>query len=197
MPSFDLIQQVLDTWFGAPGSPDFGHSHKRWFKKTAAFDAMLADQFGELIDIALTGGIAHWPETPLGALASILVLDQFTRNCFRGTARAFAGDAAALSTARALVRAGADRTLPSVFHRVFAYMPFEHDESVESQQESVRLFTALHVESGDAYVGDNLKYAIRHADVIARFGRFPHRNAVLGRHTTPDEAAWLRRRGGF
>lgn len=188
---------VLDAWFGAPDTSRYGQASKQWFKKDAEFDAMLQRRFGDVIEQALAGGLDDWTASPLGTLALILLLDQFTRNCFRRTARSFAGDARAVSLAQALVASGGDRTLPTVHHRVFAYLPFEHDERMASQAESVRLFSALYASSRDETVKENLVYAHRHADVIARFGRFPHRNAVLGRETTPEEARWLQKNGGF
>jgi uncharacterized protein (DUF924 family) len=191
------MQDVLDAWFGAPDSSEFGRPRRQWFKKDAAFDAMLASRFGHVLDQALDGKLAHWSDTPLGKLALIVLLDQFTRNCFRNTPRAFAGDAQALSLARALVLTGDDRMLPSIQHRAFAYMPFEHDETIASQREGVRLFTELYEESRDESIEHSLRYAVRHAAVIERFGRFPHRNAILGRETTMQEAQWLRENGGF
>jgi uncharacterized protein (DUF924 family) len=191
------MQDVLDTWFGAPASNEYGHVRRAWFKKNAAFDAMLLERFGALLDQAQTGALAHWGETPLGALALILLLDQISRNCFRRHPRAFAGDAEALSLARALVANGHDRSLPTIRHREFAYMPFEHDETIESQREAVRLFKGLYDETADAYVEKFLKYAIRHAEVIERFGRFPHRNVILGRESTDDEREWLLTHRGF
>jgi uncharacterized protein (DUF924 family) len=134
----------------------------------------------------------HWQETPDGALALIVVLDQFARNIHRGDLRAFAGDTIALATARALVDTGADRALPPV-RRVFVYLPFEHAEDLACQDEALRLFGALAAESPEH--ADTLDYARRHRDIIARFGRFPHRNEVLGRPSTPDEEAFLAQPG--
>jgi uncharacterized protein (DUF924 family) len=187
-------QAVLDVWFGAPDSPEFGTERKFWWKKKRAFDAMLDAHFGSLLDEAQAGGLRDWESTPLGTLALIVLLDQFSRNCRRNTPRAFAGDARALALAHKLVESGDERLLPTPFHRAFAYMPFEHDESIESQRESVRLFTTLKAETG---VDSMLGYAIRHAEVIERFGRFPHRNRVLGRDTSPGEEVWLAEKGGF
>jgi uncharacterized protein (DUF924 family) len=190
-------QAVLDVWFGAPDSAEYGHARKVWFKKDATFDAMLHERFGALIEEALKGRLASWPATPLGALALIVLLDQFTRNCFRNTPRAFAGDAEALKLARMLVDTRDELTLPTIHHRVFVTMPFEHDETLASQHEAIRLHQALFDETGDKDVEDGLKYALRHAEVIERFGRFPHRNVILGRETTAEERAWLKKKGGF
>lgn len=185
-------REVLDCWFGAPGTPEFGNAHKRWFSRDAAFDAMLRERFGHLIDAARESTLDHWTETPLGALALVIVLDQFSRNCHRHTALAFAADQKALRTAQQLIANGADRLLPGAHHRAFAYLPFEHDETLASQRESLRLFKLLAAEpGGESYY----RSAVRHAEVIERFGRFPHRNALLGRASTAEESAFLRRPG--
>jgi uncharacterized protein (DUF924 family) len=193
-------QSVLDEWFGAAGSAEFGHARRVWFKKNAAFDAMLLARFGSMLEAALAGTLASWAQTPEGALALILLLDQFTRNCFRGSPRAFAGDAQALELARTMVAQGDDLELPTPYHRVFAYMPFEHDETLDSQREAVRLFQRLSDEAGQADAQElaaQLKYAHKHAEVIERFGRYPHRNEILGRETSAEERAWLEKKGGF
>jgi uncharacterized protein (DUF924 family) len=188
-------QAVLDFWFGAPGSPGHGSSRPEWFRKDAAFDAIIAARFGALIERALQGGLAGWAADAPAALAQIVVLDQFTRNVFRGSARAFAGDALALAAARAMVAAGQDRALRPE-QRQFVYLPFEHAEDIACQHESLRLFAALAQEV--PAMADLLAWAQRHADVVARFGRYPHRNAALGRASTDDEAAYLREPGsGF
>ncbi|MBJ9684217.1 MULTISPECIES: DUF924 family protein [Burkholderia] len=185
-------REVLDFWFGEPGSAEFGHARKIWFKGGAAFDDVLRARFGALHDAACEGACDHWAATPLGALALIIVLDQFSRNMHRGTPHAFAADKKALALARRVVSAGWDAQLPSGHHRAFAYLPFEHDEADESQREAVRLCAGIRDEAGCAGYHD---FALRHAAVIARFGRFPHRNAILGRASTDEEAAFLRQPG--
>lgn len=185
-------REVLDCWFGSPDAADFGRARKLWFSADEALDAMLRGRFGNLIDAALDSHLDSWAATPLGALALVIVLDQFSRNCHRDTARAFAGDRKALQTAQQMVASGADRRLPGVHHRAFAYLPFEHDEAPASQQESLRLFKALADEpGGESYY----PFAVRHAEIVARFGRFPHRNALLGRQSTAEETAFLREPG--
>jgi uncharacterized protein (DUF924 family) len=184
-------RDVLECWFGAPDAPDFGQERKSWFKRSDAFDAMLRERFGALIAEAGQGALDSWTATPLGALALVIVLDQFSRNCHRGTPHAFAGDAKALAIARQMVARGADLALPGAYHRAFAYMPFEHDETRESQRESLRLFKAL----DDETQADYYRSAVRHAEIIERFGRFPHRNALLGRPSTDEEIAFLRQPG--
>ncbi|MBW8897860.1 MAG: DUF924 domain-containing protein [Massilia sp.] len=186
-------QEVLDFWFGAPGSPDAGKPRREWFVKQDAFDALVRARFGATIEQALTGGLREWDdEGPQGALARILVLDQFTRNAHRDTPTAFAGDALALAAARRLVDSGADRQLPPL-QRAFVYMPFEHAEDAYMQERAVELFGNL--AAGQPGFDEMLDYAHRHRGVIARFGRFPHRNAILGRASTPEEAEFLRQPG--
>ncbi|MCE4541304.1 MULTISPECIES: DUF924 family protein [unclassified Caballeronia] len=187
-------QAVLDLWFGEPGSPEFGQERKLWWKKKRVVDAMLTERFGALLEEAHAGGLREWERTPLGTLALIVLLDQFSRNCYRNTPRAFAGDTRALALAKKLVESGDDLSLPGAYHRAFAYMPFEHDETPESQRESLRLFGKLNEETG---VSSFYESAVEHADVIERFGRFPHRNRILGREMLPDEEAWLAKHGGF
>jgi uncharacterized protein (DUF924 family) len=188
-------REVLDFWFGAPDTAEFGSERKIWFQKSAAFDGLVADRFGAHIEQALRGELDGWAETAAGALARILLLDQFTRNAFRGQPRSFAGDAQALAGASAMVGLRLDESLPA-FQRAFVYMPFEHAEGLATQNESVRLFTRLAAEV--PALTHMLDYAERHRAVIQRFGRFPHRNAVLGRASTTEEIAWLRQPGsGF
>jgi uncharacterized protein (DUF924 family) len=186
---------VLDVWFGPPGSPDHLQPRPAWFRKDPAFDAAIAARFGTVIEAALAGGLQDWCATPAGTLALILVLDQFTRNTGRDTPRAFAGDARALMLARALVAAGADRTLAGV-QRQFVYLPFEHAESLADQDEAVRLFAQLGRD--EPALAGLLDWAERHRVIVARFGRFPHRNAALGRVSTPEEIVFLQQPGsGF
>lgn len=189
-------QDVLDFWF-LPAS-DEGHGKPRavWFRKDAVFDAAIASRFSGLIALAVGGGLREWDEQgPEGTLARILVLDQFTRNSARATPAAFAGDALALAAAHELVDSGADRKLTPV-QRSFAYMPFEHSEDPAVQELSVRLFSELSKDHPG--FESTLDYAHRHRGVIARFGRFPHRNPLLGRASTPEEQAYLSQPGaGF
>jgi uncharacterized protein (DUF924 family) len=187
-------QDVLDFWFLTPEHADHGKSRPEWFRKDPEFDAAIRARFLPDIEGALAGGIRDWNAELHGALARIIVLDQFTRNAFRDTPRAFAGDALAQEAAIAMVESGADR-LMSPLERWFIYMPFEHAENLELQERSVGLFSAL--VKGEGF-GDILEYATRHRDIIARFGRFPHRNRILGRASTPDEIEFLKQPGsGF
>ena len=187
--------EVLAFWFGPPDDPGHAQSRPQWFAKDAAFDALVAQRFGALIEQALVGAIDDWaaaPLAPLPALARVLVLDQFTRNAFRGSARAFAGDAAALQTARALVASGLDRQLSGV-QRQFAYLPFEHAEDLAHQRTALQLFEQLGRD--EPALAGLAEWARRHHDIVARFGRFPHRNAALGRASSAEEAEFLKQPG--
>ena len=180
---------VLAFWFGDPPS---AQPRGEWFRKDAAFDAQVQQRFGAALELALAGGLRQWDAEPAGALARIVMLDQFTRNAFRGTPRAFAGDPLALAAARELVRGGGDRLL-SPLQRWFAYLPFEHAEDLAAQAQSIALFTALaaeHPATEEARI-----WAVKHREVVQRFGRYPHRNAVLGRASTAQEEAFLREPG--
>jgi uncharacterized protein (DUF924 family) len=188
----ERIQDVLAFWFGAPGTAFHNKTREEWFRKDDAFDADIRRRFGTLIDDALGGRLAQWAATTDGALAQILVLDQFTRNAFRGTPRSFAGDAQALSLARTLVAEGRDRVLPGV-RRSFVYLPFEHAEDLATQEQSLSLFKQLGRDEPEH--ASLLTWAERHHAIVARFGRFPHRNAILGRSSTPEEEAFLREPG--
>jgi uncharacterized protein (DUF924 family) len=186
-------QDVLDFWFGAAGSPEAGQPRREWFVKQDEFDDIIRVRFGATIDQALAGGLREWDaQGPQGALARLLVLDQFTRNAHRNTPMSFAGDALALAVARDLVDSGADRQLPPL-QRAFAYMPFEHAEDAYMQERAVELFSVLAAEQPG--FDEMLDYAHRHRGVIARFGRFPHRNEILGRASTPEEVEFLRQPG--
>jgi uncharacterized protein (DUF924 family) len=187
--------EVLDFWFGRPGDAHYLKARELWFRKDEAFDALCAQRFGTLVDAALRGELAGWARQPLSALAEVIVLDQFTRNIRRGTAGMFAGDARALAAARAMVDAGTDRSLPGVM-RQFIYLPFEHAENLAEQQESMRLFAQL--ESDEPSLAGLREWAQKHQVIVARFGRFPHRNAALGRSSTAEEIEFLKQPGsGF
>jgi uncharacterized protein (DUF924 family) len=178
---------VLDFWFGPPQDGVPLPVRDAWFRKDDAFDATIRTRFRDVVAEALAGGFGHWCATPRGALARVIVLDQFTRNAFRGMPEAFAGDERALATARDAIARGFEASLQPV-ERWFLYMPFEHSEALADQERSVALFEALARETG---LDAPLDWAVRHADVVRRFGRFPHRNAILGRASTPEEEAFL------
>lgn len=187
--------EVLDCWFGTPDSPGYCHWRAGWFKQDEAFDAAIRQRFGSLTAAALQADAedtsGHWsyePLQPLPALARLLVLDQFTRNLYRDSALSFAGDAQALPLARRLVAAGLDRTLTGV-QRLFVYLPYEHAEDLAHQHTAVQLITQLVAD--EPTFTEPLFWARRHCQTITRFGRFPHRNALLGRVSTAAERAFL------
>lgn len=184
--------EVLDFWFGRPGQAHHLQPRPEWFRKDPAFDALIAQRFGALIDAALRGELGAWAASPHSALARIVVLDQFTRNARRDSAGMFAGDALALAAARAMVDAGQDRSLPGVM-RQFVYLPFEHAETLAAQQRALQLFEGL--ERDEPALAGLLQWARKHHDIVARFGRFPHRNALLGRASTAEEIEFLRQPG--
>lgn len=180
MQEMETAQEVLAFWFDECG-PD------KWFAKDAAFDHAIAARFAPLIHEALAGAIDGWSWEARGRLAAILVLDQFTRNVFRDTPRAFAGDDKALALARGAEAAGHLGAL-TLDERKFMLMPLMHCEDLGAQTDALRLFEA-HCDA------DTLDYAAQHQRIIARFGRFPHRNAILGRASTPEELAFLQEPG--
>lgn len=187
----DEATALIDFWFGPPRSPTRFQQRAVWFKVDPAFDAQLRDRFGALQQRAAAGGRADWALEAEPCLALILLLDQLPRNLFRGTGQAFACDAAARSAARAALARGFDRSLPGAW-RQFIYLPFEHSEDLADQALSVKLAAAL---ARDPAFAGALDYAQRHHAIIARFGRFPHRNAALGRASTAGEEAFLREPG--
>jgi len=181
-------RDVLAFWFG----DDPATHRKVWFEKDAAFDAACAG-LAAARDLAKAGAFDDWADTPRGGLALVILLDQLSRNLHRGTAEAFAADAKARAIARDMIARGFDQALTPV-ERMFVYLPFEHSEDLPDQDLSVRLFEALDAELSEK----THDYAVRHRDVIDRFGRFPHRNAALGRTSTLDELAYLAEPGaGF
>lgn len=187
----DEATALIDTWFGPPGSASRFQQRDIWFKADPGFDAALRARFGALRERAAAGDCADWALEAEPCLALILLLDQLPRNLFRGSPQAFATDAAARATARAALGRGFDRSLPATW-RQFIYLPFEHSEILADQELSVRLATAL---ARDPAFADTLDYAERHHAIVARFGRFPHRNAALGRASTAAEEAFLREPG--
>ena len=190
IPPFSA-QLVLDFWFGEPNSSDYGQSRNVWFAKDSAFDAEVRAKFGGLLQAASHGMLDHfWKDVAMPNLALTIVLDQFSRQLHRGEAKAFAHDGHALTVAKHAIAQGYDRDALPV-QRLFWYLPFEHSENLTDQDRSIELIEQL----GNA---EWSRYAREHRDVIARFGRFPHRNAALGRESTPEEQAYLAQPGaGF
>ncbi len=174
------IERILSFWFEET-------SEKQWFEKDPEFDQTIRERFGDLVESAMDGELEHWCASADGTLAYILLLDQFTRNIHRGSAKAFAADAKARDATKRALAAGYDAMLDEN-RKVFLYLPLEHSENLEDQDQSVALFEAL----GDAQKTD---YAQRHRDIIQRFGRFPHRNEALGRESTDAELAFLKEPG--
>jgi uncharacterized protein (DUF924 family) len=184
-----LAPEVLRFWFGE-GS-DYGKVHKRWFEKNPAFDALVAERYQRLHQEMLEGKYREWLNDPHDCLARIIVLDQFPRHIYRGGAESFSSDALALAAAKHLVASGWDKTLLPV-ERMFAYLPYQHAESLEDQASALRLYEAL---KRFPETADTERYAVAHHDIIRRFGRFPHRNAALGRRSTPEEIEFLKTPG--
>jgi uncharacterized protein (DUF924 family) len=172
--------EVLEFWRSA--------GYERWFKADPDFDQEVRERFAATHEKATAGQLAAWEETPVGALALVLVLDQFSRNMFRGSAKAFAADPIAREVTRRAIARGFDREIETAM-RPFFYLPFMHSENFADQEYCVSLYREL----GDA---EQLKYAEIHRDAIQRFGRFPHRNEMLGRTSSADETAYLDA-GGF
>jgi len=192
------IGEIHDFWFG----PLDAHGccvqdrHALWFGADAATDEACRQRFGTTLQRARAGGLDHWADSDAGLVALVLLLDQFSRNIHRGTALAFAGDARALALSTQAVDSGRHRRLPAI-HRVFLYLPLEHCEALAVQERCVGLFRELEQDAGAERIAGFTRYAVAHRDVIARFGRFPHRNAILGRASSDAELAHLSRHGGF
>jgi uncharacterized protein (DUF924 family) len=188
------FSRVLDFWFAPAQSRERGRDRAQWFRKDAAFDARIRELFTDTYQAAVRGELDNWSVTPYAALALVIVLDQFPRNMFRGEARAFSADTRALFAARRMVLRGFDRVLRPL-ERTFAYLPFEHAEDLAAQRRALDLFDAL---ARFPECRTAVDYARRHYEIIVRFGRFPHRNAALGRASTHEELEFLQQPGsGF
>jgi len=168
--------ELNSFWFSEP-------ARARWFDSTPEFDSMLRTQYLSLWESARAGALSDWESTPQGALALVIVLDQLPLNMFRGDARSFATEAASRAVAGRAIARGFDQALTPE-QQSFFYMPFMHSEALSDQDRSVALFEA-------AGLSHSLEFARHHREIVRRFGRFPHRNAVLGRSSTPEEQAWL------
>jgi uncharacterized protein (DUF924 family) len=184
----DRARALLDFWFGPPGDPDRERHREIWFKSTDEFDTALRGEFLADYEAAAAGSLDEWEASAEGALALVLMLDQVPRNIFRGTARVYATDASARAAAdRALAR-GFDLMVPPAW-RLFFYMPFHHSESIADQRRSIALSATL--PRNPDRRGSLRRYGCPYVEVIERFGRFPHRNEILGRQSTPEEVAFL------
>lgn len=182
-------EEILEFWFGAKP----GVYRNEWFQKNPAFDDEIRRRFSAVYREAGDEKLTHWMKTPQHALALVILLDQFPRNMFRGDRRSFGSDGLALRYASAAVRRAYDRQVLPV-QRSFFYLPFEHSEKLVHQKESVRLFRGLERQAG---MKNNLLYAIKHQDIIKKFGRFPHRNQILGRASSPQEQDFIAKVKGF
>lgn len=196
-------EEICTFWFGALDADGraSAEAQQRWFTKDPEFDALIRQRFLESFQAAVQGGLDAWRRAPRSALALILVVDQFSRNMFRGEARMFSGDALGLAVAKEGLTARLDEAM-GVAERTFFRMPLMHSESLADQEACVAAFEALASEYRGRgrddlaeAVGGNLKYAIAHRDIVAKWGRFPHRNALLGRVSTPEEIAFLKEPG--
>ncbi|WP_047865066.1 DUF924 family protein [Rubrobacter aplysinae] len=186
----ERASEVLSFWFGE-AEDGIVRPRGAWFQKDEEFDAEISTRFSADHELAAAGELDDWLGTPYGALALVILLDQFPRNLFRGSPRAFETDARARSTARAALDLGHDARVQPV-ERWFFYLPFEHSEDLEDQRLSLRLFDSL---GDDEQSRTVYGYAVRHEEIIDRFGRFPHRNETLGRESTAEEKEFLEQPG--
>ncbi|MBY5921809.1 DUF924 family protein [Ferrimonas balearica] len=189
------IQQVLDFWFGRldPDGLPLEPMDKLWFGASALTDSAIAQRFGGMHQRAVSGELASWCDTPSGRLALIILIDQFSRNLYRGQADAFAWDPIALSLCKGGIEQQMDRSLPLTY-KLFFYMPLQHSESLDDQRLGEAMLERMLVNlEGEARkkVADTLRFQRLHLEIIAQFGRFPHRNGVLGRENTPEESEYL------
>lgn len=182
-----VTQSLLSFWFVEGTVPGFCEFRPVWFKSTREFDAAAEERFRPAFEEAVSGNLDHLAETPHGSLALVILLDQFSRNLFRDDARAFATDEKALGVAKTALARGFDRDLTPL-QRIFLYLPFQHSEDLGDQHLSVRHFDSLGDEKVFHFIQDAAR---RHLDIIQRFGRYPHRNAVLGRVSTSEERRFL------
>ena len=191
-----LPEEVVTFWLGAPGAPPLANA-KKWFAKGDAFDAEVRTRFGAAIAAAKRGALAEWRATPRGRLALVILCDQLSRNAFRGTPGAFAQDALALEVAEEAIAAGDDVAFSPIEQR-FLRMPLMHAEDRQRQARSLAEFEGLARSAPpelQASALDVARYAKMHADIIEQFGRFPSRNAPLGRESTPAEIEHLKKPG--
>lgn len=171
--------KVLEFWFNEA-------DRQNWFERSDDFDQIIRDRFAEAVEAARAGGFTDWHETARGCLAVIILIDQLSRNIYRDSPLAWSADDVSLACTKQAIARGYDTAL-GIDERKFLYMPLMHSEVLADQEQCVELFRALANDEDDV----SLDFAIRHRDIIARFGRFPHRNEILGRESTPDELAFL------
>lgn len=180
-------REIYDFWFGAPGTEGHGNVREFWFASTPDIDRELKERFQDTYHRAATGGLDYWKSDVRGWVALIVLLDQVPRNIFRGNENSFAADAVALSLAKELVASPLHDEMITV-EKLFAYLPFEHSENIDDQRKCVAFYEAIDDHESKP---EWIEFAVAHLDIVAEFGRFPHRNAMLGRENTPEEEAWL------
>jgi len=194
----DTTVEIHDFWFGELGADGLCRTdrHSLWFSADTATDRVCRERFGAALEQAVAGELDAWADTDQGLVALVVLLDQFSRNIHRGSPRAFAGDGRALALALDAIDSGRHLRLPAI-HRVFLYLPLEHSEEIDTQDRGVALFRALEAATNSPQFSGFTRYAVAHREVIAMFGRFPHRNAILGRTSSAEELSWLEEHGGF
>lgn len=197
-PMTDCIDEIHSYWFGPLTDDGMAapSQHRLWFTVDRDTDEHCRAHFEHWLHEALKGGLDHWAQTHRGLVALVILLDQFCRNIYRGFPEAFSGDERALALVQHTIATGEHRRMPLI-HRVFLYLPLEHCENLQAQQDCVALFEEMAAVTGNQQIAEFTRYAIAHRDVIAHFGRFPHRNAILGRESSPEELAYLEKHGGF
>lgn len=192
----NTAENLLQYWFGEITADELAEEGKPslWFTKNPATDQYILDHYRNLYEEAVTGKLDGWLQTPRGTLAFIVLLDQFSRNMFRGDAKMYDADPLALKIVHEGLQKGTDRTLKTI-ERFFFYMPLMHSELLEDQERCIQEFEALHTtcpEAAKPTIANNIKYAIAHRDIVRDWGRFPHRNEILGRASTPEEIEFLK-----
>ena len=192
------IDEILMFWFGQLNTAGLSEpgQHGLWFKSSETTDRQCRELFGSCVEQAIAGCLDDWTASDKGLMALILLLDQFPRNIYRGATAAFSGDPRALALAQQAIADNRHTDMPPI-HRVFLYLPLEHSEDLEAQDLCVALFEELAESTGGEQMADFSRYAKAHRDVIASFGRFPHRNAIFARASTPAEVKHLETHGGF
>lgn len=189
-------EDVLELWFGTSGSTPLANANK-WYTKSDAFDREVKDRFEAVLELAARGSLDGWKTSARGRLGLVILLDQLSRNIFRGTPRSFAQDGRACAATLEAIAAGDEQSL-DIVPRAFLYMPLEHAEDIDLQRKCVEAFERLRRDAPkdlESFADEMLVYANRHAAIIERFGRFPHRNAILVRSSTPEELEFLKQPG--
>ncbi len=192
------VDEIHQFWFASLDERGMSPAEQNtlWFKSSQETDQLCRERFGHLVEAAVSGGLQNWEASDRSLIALIILLDQIPRNIYRGTPSAFAGDARALALAQRCIAQGHHQRLPAI-HQVFLFLPLEHSEDIEVQEECVELFRELSTITGLKAIEGYLRYAVAHRDVISEFGRFPHRNVILGRDSSPDELEYLATHKGF